>query len=50
MLPIQKQAEQYTEAEEARDEALPEREPKIENFSIPIPESPMTATTHVTSV
>lgn len=50
MLPIQKQADQYTEAEEARDQVLPEREPKIETFSAPIPASPMTVTTHVTSV
>lgn len=43
MLPIQKQAEQYVEAEQTRDEVLPEREPKIETLNVPIPPPAMTA-------
>lgn len=43
MLPIQKQAEQYTESEEARDQVLPEREPKIETLNIPQSAPVMTA-------
>lgn len=44
MLPIQKQAEQYVEAEQARDEALaPQDEATIETFNIPRSAPVMTA-------
>lgn len=43
MLRIQKQAEQYEQAEEARDQARAERDPVIETFNVPTPPPAMTA-------
>ena len=41
MLPIQKQAEQYEQAEQAREQHF--EDVKIENFNVPIPPPAMTA-------